>query len=831
MPTRSIADAGHRRGMPNRLRAGSIDAPGLTIPPHADSVSQEVDVTDGTRIERGAPPPGSTAIPAAAFTRTATFRTVVAGALSILLAVTVSPGLARRVPHYDTGQFTTAAIRAPYDFSVVDDAATTRKRADAARQAPVVVDVNGGMPAAIVAKVTAAFAPLVALVTEADDRRVPSAQDLEKLSAAQQANLRRRLASASDRKLARDLSEMLPKAESALDVSFTPDERAALAHERFGGSIQKTLSRLADDAYARPVVADRVPLDELARAPMDAGGVSRRIALRDSVSGAERVVADTSALRTVDEVRVAIQARADILAQDQPLELRRALVRVLQAQLLPNASYDSAATQAGQATAALSILPVSLNFRRNQLIIGEGQEVTAQTVLALRDLETRRLPSTFIWRFAGSCLTFFLLLLAGRRVLGSEGAGRVAADRDLMCAASGIAATAGPFWLWLLVADRVVAGSPATPSVAVALLFPLAVTSMLTRFVAGVGVSILQMVVTAVAVGLMAEPGVGMAAYVIVVGLVGIHAVGGCNSRACLMRAGLPVALAAGGAAFGLSLLMGLGIGATAVTVVASSAGGAVSGLLVIALAPAAERLFGYTTRISLVEMVSYEHPLLKRMAQEAPGTFQHSVSIGVLADAAAAAVDADPLLVRVGALYHDVGKILNRGLFVENQSSKNPHDELSPVDSARLILAHVPDGVGILGEYDLPDRIADFVREHHGTRLLSHFLDGARAAGMTCDTREFQYAGPRPRSRETAILMIADQVEATSRTISGADADRYRQMITQTIDRLTEERQFDEAPITLGDLARIREALVVVLVGMNHHRIEYPRPSPESRT
>jgi putative nucleotidyltransferase with HDIG domain len=249
----------------------------------------------------------------------------------------------------------------------------------------------------------------------------------------------------------------------------------------------------------------------------------------------------------------------------------------------------------------------------------------------------------------------------------------------------------------------------------------------------------------------------------------------------------------------------------------------------VVAFAPAVESLFAYTTRISLLEMLNYEHPLLKRLMAEAPGTFQHSVSIGILADAAAAAVDADPLLVRVGALYHDVGKLADRDLFIENQAATNPHDTLAPLESARRIRAHVEEGVRIVREYRLGERIADFVREHHGTRPIEYFLHKARTAAAAVDPADYQYPGPRPRSKETAILMIADQVEATSRAMPGASSDQRREMIASTIDRLRDEGQLDDAPVTLRDLERIREALAEVLAGMNHRRVEYPGQRPRA--
>jgi cyclic-di-AMP phosphodiesterase PgpH len=181
-----------------------------------------------------------------------------------------------------------------------------------------------------------------------------------------------------------------------------------------------------------------------------------------------------------------------------------------------------------------------------------------------------------------------------------------------------------------------------------------------------------------------------------------------------------------------------------------------------------------------------------------------------------------------VGALYHDVGKIPNRGAFIENQQSANPHDALTPAESADLIRRHVPDGVAMVRANRLGERIADFVREHHGTRSIEYFLDKARRSGQPFAAGDYQYPGPRPQSKETAILMIADQVEATSRTMSQAGEEQYRAAIESTLERLRTEGQLAESPLTLSDLEGISHAVVRVLVGMHHHRVEYPTAAPD---
>ena len=746
-----------------------------------------------------------------------------AALLALALGGLVSPGLARRVPQYAPGDYAVRSVRAPYDFSVVDPAATERRRHEARAAAPLVFRVDTHVAAAVSSRLSAAFAPIARLFEDADAHRVPAESELAPLSARRRTALGKQRAAEADARLSRGIEEALPAFESAVGVQLAPAERAALTRERFSPRVIGLLESVLTAVYAEPVVADRVTLVPQPDDEPGAGSGPRPIVLRDSAGG-ERP-AGRRPLRTRSEATAQAAADVDDRLAAEPSDLRQALTRILQASLVPNASFDRAMSDARAEASAAAVLPVSLSFRRNQLIVGEGQEVTAPVRLVLDELHARQAPAAFGWRAAGSSLLFFLLLVAGLFRRG----GRVASERtggavrDLVFLASGLALSIAFFRLWLLAANLLSAGNPALPPIGLALLFPLAAVPMLTQFVLNDHRATAQLLVGGLAAGLLVDQGIEVAGATVAIGLTGLHAVARCSSRACLVRAGLRTAGVAAAAALAVALVAQLGPLAAAVAVLLGAAGGFGSGLLVIALAPAVEWMFGYATRISLLEMISYEHPLLKRLIAEAPGTFQHSATVSVLADAAAAAIGADRLLVRVGALYHDVGKIDDPGVFIENQVGPNPHDALPPDESARAIRRHVTEGVQLVGRYGLGERVADFVREHHGTRPIVYFLERARAAGLSVDEAAYTYPGPRPASRETAILMLADQVEAVARANPGRDAADYRATVAATIEHLRGEGQLDEAPITAAEFAGIRDALAEALVRVHHRRIPYP--------
>jgi len=235
------------------------------------------------------------------------------------------------------------------------------------------------------------------------------------------------------------------------------------------------------------------------------------------------------------------------------------------------------------------------------------------------------------------------------------------------------------------------------------------------------------------------------------------------------------------------------------------------------------------TTPLQLLEISRPDFPLLQYFLRHAPGTYQHSLQVANLAEQAAERIGADALLTRVGALFHDVGKAQNASFFIENQSPAqvNPHTDMPPEEAAALIIRHVSDGVALARKYRLPRRIIDFIQEHHGTMLtrFQYQQAVAKAGGdpSKVNTERFRYPGPRPRSRETAILMLADGVEARARSMNLSDEDQLRAMIRQVIEQARKEGQLDHAPLTMAELKRIEESFLSTLRGLHHPRIQYP--------
>ncbi|MEP6572471.1 MAG: HDIG domain-containing metalloprotein [Gemmatimonadota bacterium] len=299
--------------------------------------------------------------------------------------------------------------------------------------------------------------------------------------------------------------------------------------------------------------------------------------------------------------------------------------------------------------------------------------------------------------------------------------------------------------------------------------------------------------------------------------------------RSQLYRTIAVMALASGLA----SLALGLMFNWTAERILTSAAAGAISALGSVSVAliclPLAESLTRITTDLTLLELSDPSRPLLRRLSLEAPGTWAHSVQMANLCESACNAIGANGLLARVGCYYHDVGKLTNPRFFVENQiAGVNPHDALPPQESARIIRLHVLGGLALAEAAKLPPAVRNFIPEHHGTSRIDYFFEQARSPGQQPgpDVEDFEYPGPRPRSAETAITMLADAAEAALRVLDDPTPERVREAVEYLVRQRVASGQLQEAPLTLKDLDLVTREFVRIMTGMYHNRIEYPTAS-----
>jgi hypothetical protein len=252
------------------------------------------------------------------------------------------------------------------------------------------------------------------------------------------------------------------------------------------------------------------------------------------------------------------------------------------------------------------------------------------------------------------------------------------------------------------------------------------------------------------------------------------------------------------------------------------------SSFIALGLLPVIENVFSYTTDIKLLELANLEHPLLEEMMVNAPGTYHHSILVGNLSKAASDSIGAHPLLARVSSYYHDIGKLKMPHYFIENRTGNDDvHKALTPNMSALIILSHVKEGIEMARQYRLGRKITEMIGQHHGTSLVSYFYNRAKELEdpklHVIEEKDFRYAGPKPQTKEAGIIMLADSVEAASRILDDPTPKRIETHVQEIIEKIFLDGQLDECELTLKDLHAIQKSFIAILIGIFHHRIEYP--------
>jgi hypothetical protein len=474
-----------------------------------------------------------------------------------------------------------------------------------------------------------------------------------------------------------------------------------------------------------------------------------------------------------------------------------------------NVAEDEAATSLAQQDARNAVTPVQVQVTAGEAVVRQDQVVGALEVEKLRALGLSKEETD--WRGAVGLL-MWAGLIAGVLALFVERYATEAwlDDRKMILVVLSLLA--------LTVAGRSLASGPLLVYFA-----PFAAVAMMLTVLVGGRTALATQIAGALHVGVMTSQ-VELVAYVLVPALLGMAAV----VRATTAREFAFGALAVAAGNVGVILVFVL-LGRTAdplgiaQLLAGALVSGLASGLLAFAGMAILGHVFGIPTVFELRELSDPNHPLLRQLLLRTPGTYHHSLLVANLAERAAEVIGADPLVARVGAYYHDIGKMRNPTAFIENQTGGNPHDELDPLVSAGIVAAHIKDGLALADRYRLPAQIREMIPGHHGTSVVKYFFQLAQQRGQAPDERSFRYPGPRPRSKEAGIVMLADGTEASVRSLSEKNPETIRGMVDKIIDERVADAQLDECDLTFRDLGKIKEAFCELLLGVYHERIPYP--------
>jgi putative nucleotidyltransferase with HDIG domain len=506
----------------------------------------------------------------------------------------------------------------------------------------------------------------------------------------------------------------------------------------------------------------------------------------------------------------------------------------------PNVVFDEVATLSAREAAAEKTAPVVISLKRNKNIVREGDTITPRVLAelaALRAYGRNERPWLSLigllflvaalywvaWEFVDHRSTAISLGLSKRRAFALVGSAVVVQTLLLRFGFTLADFTSGQ-------SMRAPFNDPMLWSFAI----PFASAALLIALLADTQLALITGLFTGLFAGLLAPNGMMMAIYAVISSSVAIYGIGRYRERQSVSIAGLLVGVV--NAVMAIALMayaqQALSLNSVLVAIGCGLAGGMLTTVFTSGGLPINESLFGILTDVKLLELSNADLPVLGQLALRAPGTNQHSHAVGALAEDACRAIGANPLLARIGALYHDIGKTAAPEYFVENQLGENPHDRLRPIQSAKIITTHVSYGIKLAKEIGLPKRIADFIPQHHGTRTLHFFLRKAQAQasmGEVVNDADFRYLGPKPQFKEAAVMMLADSCEAAARSLSRPDPENIRSIVSKIVDAIVSDGQLDECDLTLRELTTLKESMIVSLIAIYHARVDYPGFNPPS--
>ncbi|MFL6212832.1 MAG: HD family phosphohydrolase [Blastocatellia bacterium] len=619
------------------------------------------------------------------------------------------------------------------------------------------------------------------------------------------------------------LADLHNQIEERVGVALEPEQVAVLARHRFSADLEQLMIEHLESVTMTPIVSSRSQFRRLG---------ATAITRRDTRSEQEAVISDLSSINDKITASASLRSEKLIWPADYDARERRVMGEVLGSLLVPNFEYNDSETQKRRDAAREQIKPVVIAVKKGEPIIARNETVSPAKALLLAEAARQRPIGQRALEFGGTVIIVMMLILVLWQYLVRYQRQHLRVRRHFLLQIACFIITLGLARLFFAVAAAMSSWATTAPfnsPIAYKYLAPLAVGALLITILTDAHAAFVFSAILTVFVGIYSG-NMYLAAFTLMSSAGAIYHLKDCRDRTALVWAGLWV----GGVNLTTTLALDL-LGANEARVsvvlfdlVCGFTGGVLATMVASLLLPLFEWMFEITTSIKLLELSNLNLPLLKELAERAPGTYHHSIMVGLLAEAGAESIGADALFARVACYYHDIGKSVRPTYFVENQTYReNRHDQLSPKMSSIVLMNHVKQGVELARKHKLPPRIIAIIPQHHGTGLMKYFYYKARKAIGDMDNsaleHEFRYPGPKPQTKEAAIIMIADSVEAAARTVQEPNPTKLRNMIEMIISRIRDDGQFDECDITQREMKLVADSFVKVLMGIHHHRIAYP--------
>ena len=738
------------------------------------------------------------------------FRWAILFTLTILFSLILFPNLVITKHQYNLGDVAERDIKSPKDFFIEDQSATELNRKLAEEKVPTVYDYDPELGTKIALNVEEIFAQMRAAST-ADYVTSETTPTAAENSGEDTANAQKPAATA--------ITDKRKYLEEKLGIRVTQGAFSALETVGFSEKTADYITQILLKILNNGVVTNK----EILLKESEKGIILRNVSTKK-----EEAVYQLKQFYGLDQAKTMVRIVGQPLLSDLDYGLLNLVVDFVQRLIQPNITLNRNETQERKKAATAEIKPVLNKIKAGEMLLREGERVTEVQLLKLKTLATQSKKQQVLFTSVGAAMVLACLLVT-TYILHLNKPGRLSGESNKR-----LLFMACVFLTFFLLAEigyklsEALTLNATLPIQMSSIWFgiPLASGAMIVCVFMGITVAIPLSMVMAVSFAVIFGNSLPYFLYFMISGTMAAYWIQNCRERKVFITAGAKLGL--------LNILLvtaidfylaDLSVPKLLYDWAFGFMGGIGAGIVTAGIVPLVEIAFGYTTDISLLELANLDRPILRRLMIEAPGTYHHSVLVGTLVEAAASEIGANHLLTKVCGYYHDIGKINKPLYFIENQQNgKNKHDKLAPSMSGLILIAHVKEGVEIAKEHKLGQDIIDTIRQHHGTSFIKYFYDKAKQlkGEDQVNVDDFRYPGPKPQTREAGLVMLADVVEAASRTLDNPTPSRIQGLVQNLINNIFSDGQLDECELTLKDLHKIARSFNKILYGIHHHRIEY---------
>ena len=719
--------------------------------------------------------------------------------LSLFLSLLLTPHIHFIRPTYKVGSIATKDVKADRDFLVEDRTSTEQKKIETIENIKSVYDHDRDIPSMLGMNIAKAFMLMEETYHHIDDKKSYE----------------------SNRAI---LERTRKDFEETLGTTLTDSEFNTFGKHKFSFGVCNNIVKLIYSVYNKSLISQ----NPFSKKETDKGIIVRNVRTQN-----EKEIKDLSPILNMEKTGAFLLKQSSIVFGNEKTGIRNAATSLAKRLVKPSLTFNKNETEKRKQIASDNVKPVYSKVQKNEIIVREGEKITPADVEKLETFFKVQGGESFLnyFTFLGMFLTIMLLSVTFYYLAQNWLKTLQKTNVDILFLAAVMILQILLIKAGIFLSESTTRTSAFIHTDVCFYVIPFAVGAMLVTVLLSRSTAIVFSIFSSYLATFLFNERISIFLFSFLGSIVAIYYLVHCKQRTAFLKSGLFVGIInivvvicltlLTGSTFSIDTLIKLAMGFT---------GGIISGIIVAGIAPLFETLFEYTTDIKLLELANLNQPIFQQMIMEAPGTYHHSIIVASMVEAAAEAIGANSLLAKVGAYYHDIGKMKKPLYFIENQrNGENRHDKLSPKMSSLVIISHIKDGCELTNKHKLGKTITDIIKQHHGTSLVNYFYKKAKKdrdpSIRSIPESDFRYPGPKPQTREAGLVLLGDVVEASSRMLTNPTPSRIKTLVKERISHVLGDGQLDECELTLSDLNKISESFIRILNGIFHQRIDYPEP------